>query len=125
MTALALICIYGYGATLFLVGLVGCVAGPWELSLLFDIRGDATFFNQYRFLKAVEMVAGWVCLAYAREVLYPGKVANMFMLLVAAGVFARLLAWIIDGTPRWPFLLFLLLEALVLAVVLVKLRRPV
>lgn len=125
MTALTLVCIYGYGATLFLVGLVGCFIGPWELSVLFGISGDATFFNQYRFLKAMEMVAGWFCLTYAREVLYPGKIANMFIFLVAAGVFARSLAWIIDGTPRWPFLLFLLLEALVLAVVLVKLRRPV
>lgn len=125
MTALALICVYGYGATLFLVGLLGCVAGPWELSLLFGMTADATFFNQYRFLKAMEMVAGWFCLAYARDILFPGKVARMFVVLVAAGVLARALAWILDGTPRWPFLLFLWLEALVLAVVLVKHRRLV
>ncbi|MCR6653443.1 MAG: DUF4345 family protein [Cellvibrionaceae bacterium] len=124
MTALALICVYGYGATLFLVGLVGFVAGPWELSLLFGMTADATFFNQYRFLKAMEMVAGWFCLAYAHEVLRPGRIAHMFMVLVVAGLLARALAWAVDGTPRWPFLLFLWLEALVLTVVLVKHRRP-
>lgn len=124
MKSLALFSVYGYGATLFLVGLFGSVAAPWELAVLFGMTGDATFFNQYRFLKAMEMVAGWFCLARAREVLRPGGIATAFIVLVAAGVIARAMAWILDGTPRWPFQVFLLLEILVLAVVLIKLRKP-
>ena len=45
------------------------------------------------------------------------------LLIVAAGVVARTIAWVADGTPDPAFLVFLALELLVLVVVALHLAR--
>ena len=86
-----------------------------------DVR--ATMLNQYRFLKAVELGAGLFCLAFRRDILAGGRPAGVFLAIVALGVAARTTAWIADGRPATLFVIFLVLEIVVLVVVLLHLRQ--
>ena len=130
MTAATRLLILGYGAMLCVVGLAGIVAAPWELRTIFGLdpaalpdEVRATLLNQYRFLKAVEFGAGVFCLGLRRRILAGGPETRMFVALVAAGVIARSYAWIADGRPATAFIVFLLLEAVVLLAVLAMLAR--
>ena len=119
-----------YGAMLCVVGITGIVSVHWELTKVFmldptswpdEVR--ATFINQYRFLKAVEFGAGLFCLTYWRSILIGEKASMVFIILVAAGIIARTIAWIVEGQPSMPFIIFLALEILVLAVVALYLKQ--
>jgi hypothetical protein len=129
MRRTATLLVVAYGLMLLCVGTAGVVAARWELGTVFGLdpgglgEGDATFLNQYRFLKAVELGAGAFCLMMLRPILDGGAAARAFFVLVAGGVAARSLAWIADGRPSWPFLAFLALEALVLLVFLLHWRQ--
>lgn len=112
--------ILAYGGMLLAVGLAGIFVAPWELDVIFSVNADATLLNQYRFLKAVEMGAGLFCLVYSKDILQRGRHATVFLALVAGGVFARSYAWLVDGRPAGMFLVFLLLEVLVLIVVAIQ-----
>lgn len=123
MTRVALISVVAYGLMLLLVGLAGIGLARWELTHLFAVAPDATFLNQYRFLKAVEMGSGVFCLVFCRDIIGNGRSTLPFLVLVAAGVVARSIAWVVDGRPSWPFTVFLVLEAVVLVLVILELRR--
>jgi hypothetical protein len=121
MRCVALWMVVGYALMLCVVGAVGIVAAPWELRELFGLElaedRSATFLNQYRFLKAVELGAGGFSLGFREQVLEGGMPAFAFQLLVAGGVVARTLAWCLDGRPSGIFLVFLALEMMVFVVV--------
>lgn len=129
MTKAATFMVAAYGIMLLLVGIGGVFTAEWELRQLYNVRfGDApsdraTFLNQYRFLKGVEMGAGAFCLLLLRAIMDGGKAAGAFVLLLAGGIFARSFAWAVDGEPAWPMLLFLALEVVVLAIYLLHLRH--
>ena len=129
MKRAATILVAAYGLMLVCVGLAGVVSARWELAAIFSFdvdslgEGTATFLNQYRFLKAVELGAGVFCLMQLRPILDGGVPARVFLVLVGGGIVARSLAWAADGRPSWPFLAFLGLEALVLAVFVLHLRQ--
>ncbi len=133
MTArLASLVVIAYAAMLCAVGALGIAAARWELAHVFHFPVDvwphdvrATFLNQYRFMKAIELGAGVACLVSRRAILAGGHAGWLFLLLVAGGAIARGVAWIADGTPALAFQIFLALEVLVFAATLAHLRaRP-
>jgi hypothetical protein len=116
-----------YGLMLLVVGAVGIFSARWELNRLFgidlgEIGSGASFANQYSFLKGVELGAGSFCLLLRRDILAGGAAGKAFIVLVAGGVFARALAWALEGRPSVVFIIFLLLEVLVLVVYLLRPR---
>lgn len=129
MTRAATFLVGAYGVMLLLVGIAGIFTAEWELRHLYDLnfgewpKAEATFLSQYRFLKGVEMGAGTFCLILGRAIMSGGRASAVFLLLIAGGIIARSLAWVADGTPSWPMLVFLGLETLVLVVYLVHLRQ--
>ncbi len=119
----ATLLVVAYGVMLCGIGVVGIFTAGWELTRVFgldiaalDLHVRATFLNQYRFLKAVELGGGLFCLFSRGSILAGGPIGKVFLALVGGGVVARSLAWVIDGRPSWPFLAFLALEALVFVV---------
>ena len=111
---------FGYGAMMVVVGTAGIFTARWELETVFHTglsdwpqAAQATMLNQYRFLKAVELGAGLFCLLYRPAILTGGKASALFLAIVGLGVFARTLAWIVDGRPATLFVVFLILEACV------------
>jgi Domain of unknown function (DUF4345) len=115
----------GYGLYLVGVGVAGIALPRWELSQVFGLDVEnwalpiqATFLNQYRFLKAVELGAGLFCLVLWRPIQQGERVGLVFVALLAAGILARLVAWVSDGQPHPAFIGFMALEIVVLAVYL-------
>lgn len=121
--------VIGYALMLLGVGFTGVVAARWELQAFFGVHldkvdsGAGTILNQYRFLKSVEFGAGVFCILFLGPILDGGRAAAVFLVLAVGAVIARCIALAFDGTPTWPFFVFLGLEALVLIVYLLHLRR--
>lgn len=122
--------VVAYCLMLVVVGVAGIVSARRELAHLYGLRFSAiagldevTFLNQYRFLKAVELGAGCVCLLQLGAIMSGGKAGFGFLVLVAGGAGARLLAWLADGRPAPLFITFLVLEAIVLAAYLAAWRH--
>ena len=129
MRPVAYFAVVAYGLMLFGVGLVGILTARWELLTVFGVDtnaivpDEATFINQYRFLKAVELGAGLFCLMQRRQILDGERIAAWpFMVIVGGGVAARSIAWVADGRPSLLFLGHLALETIVLVIVALHLR---
>lgn len=118
-----------YSAMLVVVGAGGVALARWELATIFAFDtaslgavGSATMLNQYRFLKSIELGAGIFCLLFRRGILAGRPEAFAFLALVAGGLIARTLAWIVDGRPAALFLVFLAGEILTFIFVALNLR---
>lgn len=111
-----------YALFLIVVGTVGLFCVRWELQVLYGLDlaqvGDAaSFVSQYRFLKAVELAFGVFAFLQRREILAGGVECLIFLIGLAAGILARSLAWVSDGTPNPVFLLFMAFEIVTLLLV--------
>ncbi len=130
MIAAASIFQLGYSLMLIAVGAYGIFTAQWELAVVFqldlqsfDSDAAATFLNQYRFLKSMELAFGLFCLLCRRSILGGSPLAIIFLLGCALGVSARLLAWVLDGHPGNIFLIFAVLEAITFVLVLMSIRK--
>ena len=125
MSRAASLAVLAYGLMLVGVGAIGIFTVRWELDRLFDLslggmQGAPSFASQYGFLKALELGAGSFCLLLRREIVNGGSAAAAFLVLVAGGIAARALAWAREGRPSLAFIIFLLLELLVLVVFILR-----
>ncbi len=109
-----------YGLMLLAVGFVGVWTARQELQTIFGLAPDswtsdvqATFLNQYRFLKSMEFGAGLFCIVFRPSILQGGTAGAVFLAIVGAGVVARSFAWAVDGRPAALFVVFLVLELVV------------
>ena len=128
MKLAASLLVIAYGLMLLVVGAVGMFTAALELHRLFGvdlprIADGRSFASQYGFLKGVELGAGSFCLLLRREILAGGPAATAFVILVAGGILARGFAWAVHGRPSAAFIVFLLLEILVLTVFLLRPRE--
>jgi hypothetical protein len=119
LARLARLCFWGYALMLVGIGLTGMLAAQWELPAVFAVNLDtmdtlqrATLLNQYRFLKGIELAFGMFCIAYRREIFSQRRDLQVFLAGLSAGVAGRLGSWIVDGTPKTIFLVFMALELL-------------
>jgi hypothetical protein len=120
----------GYSLMLLGVGLAGIFTARWELAQVFGLvdpsalpEHGGTFLSQYRFLKSIEFCSGIFGLACRGPILAGEPAALLFLTIVGAGVFARVVAWIADGPPNFTFATFLFLEAMTFVLVAMSLRR--
>ncbi len=119
----------GYSLMLLFVGIAGVLTASWELSTIFGVSSQgslpehgATFLSQYRFLKSLEFSAGIFGLVWRKAILAGNPPVLMFLVIVGAGVTARTVSWIFDGQPSWPFIAFLVLEAITFVLIVLNLR---
>jgi hypothetical protein len=114
---------YGWAAALLLSGATGVLAGPWELRTIFQVdvatldpAARSTLLNHYRFLRALELGVGAVCLAYRKPMLTIRAWNRVFLALLVTSAGARALSLAADGRPRWFLLVVTAFECLTAAV---------
>lgn len=127
MRTLTLILTLGYAATCIFAGLLGIVAVPAEMRQLYNLDPYAApglragdLMGQFSFMKATELGFGLFVLARLGAIVEDESERRIFTIIVAAGLCARLLAWMRYGAPSGLFLFFMALEALLLLALLVE-----
>ncbi len=130
MSVLARVFFYGYAAMLVGVGASGIIIAGWELPVVFAVDTDAmsamdeaTFLNQYRFLKSMELGFGLFCIVFRRGIFRDTRFYTLFLMILGCGVGARMVSVMVDGVPSWPFLVFIVLEAVTGVLVWFDARR--
>lgn len=127
MRTITLLLVLGYAITCIGAGLLGILVPHHEMSLLYNLHptevpdlNGATLLNQWRFLKAMELGAGLFMMARLGDIMAGGSDRRLFTCIVATGIAARLLAWVMDGRPSLFLIIFLALEILLLAALLIE-----
>ena len=126
MRTLTLLLILAYAATCIVAGLSGIFAAPAEMHLLyhFDPRTvpgleTADLMSQFGFIKAMELGLGLFIIARLGPILEGGGERRLFAFIVFAGLLARVIAWLRHGEPSTLFLVFLVVEAVLLLCLLI------
>jgi len=108
---------WGYVAMLIGVGGSGIFIARWELGHFFAVplerlapTARATLLNQYRFLKALELGFGGYGLIFYRQIFELPIPHRFFVLVLSAGVGARLLSLRVDGRASNYFIAVTVLE---------------
>lgn len=108
---------FGYAGLLVLAGAWGVVFAEVDFPLLIGLELDdvpadaeANLLSQYRFLRAIELGFGVFALLHRHEIFENVRYNALFLSVMAAGVGARLLSLVLDGTPNAAMLYFLVTE---------------
>lgn len=110
---------YGYLGLCVVAGAGGAVAARTDLRLVAGLdapaalppRVAATLLSQHRFLRAIELAFGVLCLRDRQRIHTEPAANRLFLLLMAGGVAARALGRVADGRPRASAYVFGGLEA--------------
>ena len=109
---------YTYVGLVVIAGFWGAFINPYfDFKQLFQLNPSSlsdysriNALSQYRFLRALELGFGLFSLLFAKQI-FEEKVFNrLFLVIMGLGVFARIVSWIVDGTPSILFLFFLMYE---------------
>jgi hypothetical protein len=108
---------YGYVGLLIVAGAWGIVFAEVDVPLLTGLDLDqvpadaaVNLLSQYRFLRAIELGFGVFALMHRHEIFANVRYNALFLSVMAAGVGARLLSLVVDGTPSATMLFFLVTE---------------
>jgi hypothetical protein len=120
LRTLALVLFFGYVAGLVVAGAEGAVLAD------FGVPEDAgaELLSHYRFLRGLELCFGVVALVFWRRIFAERTPNLIFLSAMAAGVAARLVGLVVDGSPG-AFLLAVLAWELVGVVVIFLATRDV
>lgn len=120
-----------YGYALFLVtagSLVGLLAPTWG-TVDFEVYATVVFkhpfepevlanaLNQYRFMKSLEFGFGVFMLLFRREIYTQHKANRFFLSIVFLGAAVRAFSVLVDGTPHWAYIVFIIFEFSIFLVV--------
>jgi len=129
MRVVAMTFFYGWSGALLVLGGLGIFIGAWEVENVFRIdvgRNEAAnFFNEYRFLKAMEFGFALCCLAYRNEIFKSRRANRLFVSMVLLGAAARAISIAVEGLPHWGLMAVTVLEFLTGLVVLAYARQTV
>ncbi len=124
MRTAARILFFGYVGLLVVAGAWGIVGARIDLPLLLHVRlgelppdAEANLLSQYRFLRAIEFGFGLFAWRFHREVFSEPRFNQLFLLVMAAGVVARLVSLPLDGVPSGAMFAFLGWEAVGVVVI--------
>jgi len=123
----------------FYVGLV-IVAGFWgafidpefDFRLLFNFDIDTltdyqriNLLSQYRFLRAIELGFGIFAILFVKSIFSKKEFNRLFIFIMSAGVFSRIVSIVMDGIPSWLMLFFLAFELVGVVVIYFYSRKLV
>ena len=104
---------YGYVGLLILAGAWGVIFGRVDQSLLLGLdldrlprRVQADVMSQYRFLRAIELGFGLFAFLHRNDIFRMPAFNHLFLFTMAAGVVARVIGAIVDGSPSPAMYLF-------------------
>lgn len=118
---------YCYIGLVLLAGFWGAFIFPeYDFRLLFklDISSLPDFqrtnlMSQYRFLRAIELGFGIFAILFIKNIFTEKKFNRLFLLIMGAGILARLSSILFDGWPGFLMLFFLAFELVGLIVIAV------
>jgi hypothetical protein len=97
---------YGYVGLLILAGAWGIVFGRVDQHLLLGLHLDALaprvqadVMSQYRFLRAIELGFGLFAFLHREQIYRLPALNQLFLFTMAAGVTARIVGAVVDGSP--------------------------
>ena len=110
---------YTYIGLILLAGFWGAFLGAgvdqhWILQLNIESlpeRTQANVLSQYRFLRAMELGYGLFAILLRKEIFSVKRFNWLFLIIMLAGVLARIVSLIDDGSPHWIFYFFMIYEA--------------
>ena len=109
------------------VGLLGILFGPFEFLALIQMDFSslepthlATFMGQQRFLKALELVAGWVLFTIRKDIFRVPALTRVTLVVFWATPLARVVSLAMDGIPEPSFVLLLAVEITGASIVLAR-----
>lgn len=72
----------------------------------------ANVLTQYRFLRAMELGFGLFSIIFRKEIFTVKKFNMLFLCIMLAGVLARTVSLLADGSPGWIFYFFMVYEGI-------------
>lgn len=99
---------YTYVGLVLLAGFWGAFVNPYfDFDLLFGLDTDTLATNerinllsQYRFLRALEFGFGLFSILFVRRIFTDKAFNILFLLIMGAGIVARVVGWMVEGTPN-------------------------
>lgn len=124
---------YTYIGLVIIAGFWGAFLGAgYDQQLLFgsDIESlehttQANVLTQYRFLRAMELGYGLFAVVFRKEIFTVKKFNILFLAIMMAGVLARVVSLIFDGSPNWIFYFFMIYEAVGAATIYIYSQKVV
>ena len=115
-------CFYFYCLFLVIIGgILGLFVPKWG-PMRFEVYATAVFkanmdatsmasaLNQYRFMKSLEFAFGLFGLLFVKEIFSVKKFNYYFLGIMFLGTFERVLSYVVDGTPRPAYIMFIGIE---------------
>lgn len=88
----------------------------------------ANVLTQYRFLRAMELGFGLFAIVFRSEIFTIKKFNTLFLVIMLAGVLARIVSLLADGSPNWIFYFFMIYEGVGVIIIYLysrtQLERP-
>ena len=129
MKRLSLVFFHGYVWALILAGGLGVFSATVDHRLLFDLEvrqlpssTAASLLSQYRFLRAIECGFGIFAFLFRRGIFEKRSLNRLFLGTMFAGVAARVVSLVLDGSPFPIFYGFLVFELVGGTIILVHSR---
>lgn len=131
MRILSYLFFYTYIGLVLIAGFWGAFLGAdldhqLLLSLDTSTLADTTRANvltQYRFLRAMELGFGLFAIVFRAEIFTVKKFNALFLIIMLAGVLARGVSLIVDGSPSWIFYFFMIYEAVGVIIIYLYSRK--
>ena len=124
---------WGYIGLVCVAGFWGAFINPWfDHRWLFhmDVRALPEFerinmLSQYRFLRALELGFGIICVSFMKEIFSQRAFNRLFLFSMGAGILARITSIVFDGMPsRWMWA-FLVYEAIAWMLIFLFARKGI
>lgn len=99
---------YTYVGLVLLAGFWGAFINPYfDFDLLFGLDTDTlvtderiNLLSQYRFLRALEFGFGLFSILFVRQIFAENTFNVLFLIIMGAGILARVVGWAVDGTAN-------------------------
>ena len=110
---------YTYIGLVLLAGFWGAFVYPYlefEYLLEVDLQtleegAKVNLLSQYRFLRALELGYGLFAIVFLKEIFSIRKFNLLFLTIMGGGILARVVSWLVEGTPNGWTIFFLFYEA--------------
>lgn len=99
---------YTYIGLVILAGFWGAFINPYfDFKLLFSYDVHTlqeqlriNLLSQYRFLRALELGFGLFAIIYMKNIFTETAFNVLFIFIMGSGIMARMVSWLVDGTPN-------------------------
>ncbi len=108
MQRLSLFFFYTYIGLVIVAGFWGAFINPYfDFDLLFSFDPNTlndqvriNLLSQYRFLRALELGFGLFAILFVNKIFGDKTFNILFLFIMGSGILARIVSWLVDGTPN-------------------------